>query len=309
MQSEIDEHLNIVESENTMQKQDNLVQHLRRALRKRSFAIISILFIGFGIIGVMYANLVENQNLLTNLSKDLGIALLTTGLISVALEYRTRDEYMAEVVEALTQALKVSPLQSNMDDLASKIEHLASLIAIGKDSEDLGVRRIYKDRSKLNLDKYLEDTSAGAEIRLIGVSMKTFTGANSEMILKRKITDGCKVKILVMDPNCDVVKQRAKDEKQDFEWLQSEIASSVAIFRNIVRNFPKELQGNIELGFYRVAPSHFLLSTGKKMVISPYLAGARGYFCPHLEIDIKEGGIYKAYLEHFDFLWQTKTIA
>jgi hypothetical protein len=289
-----------------MQKQESVIQQLRRSLRKRSFVILSILLIGVGILGVMYANLAPNQDLFSSLSKDIGIALFTTGLISIALEYRTREEYLEEMIEALAQALKLSPLKSDLDDISKKMEYIENLILVGKDIEKLGIRRIYKDRANITLDNVLEDTPSGGEIRLIGVSLKTFTGANSEMILKRKLLDGCKVKALVMDPKSDIVRQRAMEEKQDYDWLQSEISSSIAIFKNLVRDLPKEMRANIELGLYSVAPSHFILSTGKKMIISPYLAGSRGYFCPHLEFDIKEGGLHQVYLAHFDFLWQTK---
>jgi hypothetical protein len=69
---------------------------------------------------------------------------------------------------------------------------------------------------------------------------------------------------------------------------------------------PANLRENIELGHYDLPATYLIVSTNKTMIVGFYLRAGRGELFPHLELEVKGGGIYASFLRHFDSLWDAR---
>ncbi|HTY21775.1 MAG TPA: hypothetical protein VMC85_01495 [Desulfomonilaceae bacterium] len=264
------------------------VDRLRKTLRRYQFLLLSLVTVSIGLGLVIFSVLSPTKNIIVSIANDVGLALFTSGLVGLALEYQTREQFIEELKDTLSSLTRASDLTLSM--------------------EDLGVIRIYPSRAGIDLMKYLKSAKPKSEIRFIGVSLRTFSGADPEKILVEKLREGCKIKMLTMDPDSETVAQRAREEKHDYQWLMSEIQSTLTMYENMLQGLPITLRANFELGCYTTYPTQFMFCVNNVMIVSPYLAGNRGYDCPHYEIESKKGGIYKQYSDHFNMLWGSRKV-
>lgn len=264
------------------------VERLRKALRRYKFLLLSLFTISVGLGLVIYSYISPTKGLIISITNDVGLALFTSGLIGLALEYQTREQFL--------------------DDLKDTLSSLTGTSVLTASIQELGVRRIYPSRAGIDLQKHLISAKPKSEIRIIGVSIRTFSGAEMEKVLVQKLKEGCKIKMLTIDPDSEAVVQRAREEGHEFKWLKSEIQSTLTMYENMLQGVPEKFRPNFELGYYTSSPSHFILCVNNFMIVSPYLVGNRGFDCPHFEIDFKKGGIYQQYLEHFNMLWASRKI-
>ncbi len=279
-------------------RQIPLMTQLKWILLRYQFILLSI---GFMIVGgglVYLATATFTVSIGQSIAKDVGLALFTAGLIGLALEFYTRRRFLDVVTDSIVNSLMSSPLNSKLDSLQE-------IARLGEDLKALGIKKIYLNRHNIDLMQYLAEADLGTEIRLLGVCLMGFTYAPMQVAIENKLKDECKVRFLILDPNSQFVKQRAIEENRDFLDIGSDIAAADQMHSNfIIHRLAPELRGRIELRHYDSAPAYFILSTSRVMIVGFYLRDKRGEFFPHLELDIKGGGIYLPFLNHFDSLWE-----
>ena len=115
-----------------------------------------------------------------------------------------------------------------------------------------------------------------------------------------------KIWLLTLDPQSEFVKQRGIEERRVYEHIKTDIGAADQMHRSFITQLPQPLQEKIELGHYDAPPACFIVSTGSTMIVGFYLREIRGERSPHLELEIREGGICKPFLEHFDSLWTAR---
>ncbi len=223
------------------------------------------------------------------------VALLIAGSAGLGLELYARKEFLRLVDESLKEVIEHSTL-------AAQIEELKKLTEAGRAVFSAGVSRVHMSREPISFSQVLERAEPNTEIRILGICLLSL--ARTQPFLEKKLEAGCRIKILLLDPECNAVKERAEDEGRPYDEVREEIEASERIHRIFVERMrPKGLRGNIELKYYDRYPSFFLLATQSLVVVGFYLRKSRGLECPHIELEVKGGGLYEPFLRHFDAAW------
>jgi hypothetical protein len=192
-----------------------------------------------------------------------------------------------------------------ISSLPTRLENVHHLLSLGYEITSLGLRKIHTIKSPpIDFFGLLEAADPGSEIRLLGVCMMSFTNGPMQMLLQKKLEQGCTIKLLTMDSESEFVKLKGMDEERTFEDICGEIESTNRLHRTFINfRIPANLRENIELRHYDLPATYFIVSTNKTMIVGFYLRRGRGELFPHLELEAKEGGIYASFLQHFDSLW------
>ena len=278
-----------------MTAQPSVLSQFKSLLLRYRFIILALVMVMLGFLLIAYG---------TNLShgeiwRDFGIAILTAGTLGIGIEFYTRKEFETLIADRILDAIEGSSLPSKLDDLN---HHLF----LGNEMSSLGLRKIHTiDSPAIDFFSLLQAADEGTEIRLLGVCMMSFTNGPMQMLIHRKLAQGCTIKLLTMDSESEFVKLRAVEEERSLEDIRTEIQATNNLHRSFINNrIPAKLRDNIELRHYDLPPSYLIVSTNKIMIVGFYLRKGRGELFPHLELETKGGGIYGSFLQHFDSLWE-----
>lgn len=173
------------------------------------------------------------------------------------------------------------------------------------------VYRFFKERPAPSiLLSILRNADAGSEINLLAMSMTILDDPRLPDALERKLKDGCRVRILTLQPNNpNMVKLIAAIEEIDWKVLKSDLVNRDRIHKDLVRYRLDKHVGRIELCHYNSLPSYFIFMTNKTMIVGFYLRGKRGIFSPHVELRSRDSNAYREFAKNFDLLWDERVEA
>ena len=240
-----------------------------------------------------------------NVNYELGIAhalnkqvvIITQSIEDIPFDYRH--------VRAIIYDTKRVNWQPDLSNRITNTLLSVSLEASLPDSS-LGIKHIYKDRIEIKFLDFIRAVKAGETIRLLGIILTDFTSRGIQGAIEEKLQLGCKVKLLLLSPNSRFARQRAIEEGRDPEEWEDELIAVNKSHQNFLRRLPKGLRQNIELGHYDSPPSFSIYEMGDKVIIGFYLIGHKGELSPHFELEVREGGMYKPFINHFDSLWRAR---
>jgi len=277
-----------------MAAQPSILSQLKSLLLRYRFIIMALIMAMSGFLLIVFEkNLPHGE-----IWRDFGIAILTAGTLGLGIEFYTRRQFETLIAERMLDAIEISSLPTRLDN----VHHLLSF---GAEITSLGLRKIHTINSPaIDFLGLLEAADPGSEIRLLGVCMMSFTNGPIQMLLQRKLEQGCTIKLLTMDSKSEFVKLRAEEEGRTYEDIQNEIESTNKLHHGFINfRIPANLRENIELRHYDLPATYLIVSTDRTMIVGFYLRKGRGEHFPHLELEAKGGGIYASFLQHFDSLW------
>lgn len=233
------------------------------------------------------------------LLRDIGIGLFVAGTVGLGVEFFVRREMEKEFRAGIDESVKeLQEIQATTSDNVDEIRHLLW----NNNLREMGVRQIYSSRDKAEFVKWLANAVPGSTVRLMALCLNPATV--SERLLERKLREGCRIKLLLLDPYSAPLDQRAHEEARGREeTFKTRVRQWAAIHQEFVNSMEPDLKGRFELGFYVAAPSCFVADDERSMLVGFYLNNCRGDDCPHLELEVKPGGAHEAFRRHFDSLW------
>lgn len=277
----------------------------------------------------------QGQDLLGHLSRDIGIVLFTTGLVVFAADYMTRKEFIALLATELKPLRKeveicrdsmlnemaplktdmsslvsnlvkeIAPLKQDVPNLSVALDNVRKCISLGATMSALGIKHIHHDRVESDLRSKLNETGNQSEVKILGIIAAGLSDPDMERIIEQKLKLGCKFKILCLDPDSRFVGERAAEEGRDPAEMRDDILSKIHGWKNFVQHRVSEnRRSQVELKCHDSTTRHFLFITETLVVVGFYLGKERGATSTHLELEIKEGGMATAFIEHFDSLWK-----
>jgi hypothetical protein len=282
-----------------------LTQFRSVLLRYRFIVLALLIVIGGGLLMFFHTRLPEPE-----FARDLGIALFTAGTVGLGVEFYIRREFESLVTDRLTEALETSSLTSRLDAMRDAL-------SLSKEVTKMGLRKVHRKRHVINFETFLEQAEPGSEIRLLGVCLIGFTDHKMQEALRRKLNEGCTIRLLVLSPNSQFARYRGLEDLSpgtvspeadgdELDETVQEIAMADKRHQIFMRHLPEPLRGNIMIGHYD-APAHVLIvGIDKAMVVGFYLRGQRGEMFPHVELEVRQGGIYQPFMDHFNALWDTR---
>ncbi len=184
---------------------------------------------------------------------------------------------------------------------------------VNPDAVRLGIHGIYKNRSELAQATSFETLfkNVKEEIFIGGSSLLSISTASRELI-KEKVLNGVKIRLLLMDPNSPVVELITKQGGGKHTFL-NEIKTSLLLLQKlhdeIQQDSPPENKGELIVHSYDSIPSHSFISIDPERSsgvivadIGPYLG--RSTPRPSMLVINKKKGMFDYWKEMNEVMWE-----
>lgn len=122
-----------------------------------------------------------------------------------------------------------------------------------------------------------------------------------------KVAKGCNMRILVLDPDGSSIDLRLQHEgiQNTNKNSRPQIGNSIRWILESIDH--EEVKGSFKFGIYNTTPYCHILRIGRKMLVTNYLYGEKGYYWPTvlLQEAADDHSIFGKYMEHFDNIWNS----
>ena len=278
-------------SESRESEREEIVTLRKRAL-KYLLLLISAAVTLIGILLLVFAHSSPWPEITTHM----GIALTTAGTVGIAIDIFTRKEFEIIVRDSFVSAYDKSVI-------SQKLSELFSLVTMAEDFRNLGIKNVYNERNDDRAIEIIKDAAPGSTIKLLGTCLRGFTAVGTQRTFTKKLIEGCKIELLVLDSESDFVRQRAKEEGREYSIIKESIDSTNKSHDVFIKEMLEvDLRDKIMLEYYDAPPNLFLVITDTTVLIGFYMRDQMGQFFPQIELEIKPRGISKPFIEHFDSL-------
>ncbi|AIQ34695.1 hypothetical protein R50345_08770 [Paenibacillus sp. FSL R5-0345] len=185
------------------------------------------------------------------------------------------------------------------DPFSPVMEKLRGSVEILDRSSKTGLSAVWKHRAELHTNSWIDKIKSSHEsIEFLGFAM-AFLPEFPEFsdLLKKKANEGCKIRILLGDPNSDAVKNR-NIEESDEGLISSRIETSIRRLRSIC-----DLD-NVEIRLHQTPLYCSLYRFDDEMNVTPHLYGLRGSAAPLFCFNKIPDGLFMSYEKHFQDVWE-----
>jgi len=184
---------------------------------------------------------------------------------------------------------------------------------VNPDAVRLGIQGIYKNRSELAQATSFEALfkNVKEEVFIGGSSLLSSSTASRELI-KDKVLSGIKVRLLVMDPNSQVVELITRQGGGRHTFL-NEIKTSLLLLQKLhheIADANTPNKGELVVHSYETIPSHSFISIDAQSSsgliiadIGPYLG--RSTPRPSMQVVNKKNGMFGYWKEMNDIMWES----
>lgn len=266
---------------------------------KLKIIIIAILSVVSGAILIIISTYQDNliSILKEEIVKEIGIALIIIGLAILFYEQFLRMEIINIVKNILKDIL---------NEFFRKIENILNEIfekkCEYKSIKLLGLKNLYRTSA----DNEIIDKGT-KEIKLLGITTNYYfhDGSSHYRILQQLVTKGCKLKILMLNPKSIYANYRGEVENNPD--LKGDIEKSFEKKIKFISELPAGSKSNVEIRYYNTYPLYSMTIIDDCLIrVTPFLYNEVGQKCPTSDYERKPGGIFDAYLKHFNDLWDEK---
>ncbi|QPJ60533.1 MAG: hypothetical protein G3M70_00960 [Candidatus Nitronauta litoralis] len=260
---------------------------LRTWIRDRVVFLALIIF-GVGMAGYISADLLlEKESIWLHPVKEFSLLISMIGVVSLGYELFLRELTFNEYKEALQEI-------------------------VNPDAVRLGIRGIYKNRSELAHAHNFEDLFRHVKKEIfIGGSSLLSISTGSRDLIREKVLAGIRVRLLVMDPDSEVVEIITRQIGGKATFL-NEIKTSLLLFQKLEEELDEIKapgKGTLEVHTYKTIPSHSFISVdahdpGGIIIadIGPYLG--KSHQRPSMMLVRKRGALFDQYENLANAMWE-----
>ena len=270
-----------------MEKTNKKSMRARTWIRDRILFLAMMIFVTGAGLYMGAAKIIPHESIWLDPVKEFSLLISMIGVVSLGYELFLRELTFSQYKEALQDI-------------------------VNPDAVRLGIQGIYKNRSELgqaftfqNLFKDLNH-----EIFIGGTSLLSISNGNREL-LREKALSGITVKLLIVDPDSEIVEIITKQigGKATFK---NEIKTSLLLLQKLQEEIAEDdpsAKGKLLVHTYKTIPSHSFIAidveeSGGFIIadIGPYLG--RNHGRPSLMLVKKKGGLYEHYRDLNRALWE-----
>ncbi len=234
------------------------------------FVILLVLFAGF---------VLRSIPGLPTFATEIGIALLTSGVISLVYEIMLRESFLSEMKAQLA------------DSLSSEFEVLKRI-------DGAGITDVYRSLPTSDISKRFSTASRVRIMQTWMPDLLTFLGS-----LKEACSNGCVVQLLLLDPDSSLADVRGRDLGYPDPQMVSENTKSNLME---IRRFclQEEMEDAFEIRLHNTIPSISLYSYDDIILIGFYLNKTPAIQNP--QIEIRDSSSYFANIinQHYSRIWE-----
>lgn len=220
--------------------------------------------------------------------------------------------YQIRQSEEKTIDLQVGKIIENVQDVRNEIGKHTELLTV---ANKLGLLMVYHSRNEIR-DFVYEGIRKGDNVNILGIATTTpsqMQDFKNVLISRLKYEENFYYRVLYLDPaNRAFFNQRAFDEfekksktvsdaEDDIDSLRSATIRELKHMLEIRESLDAHIRRKVEMRVYNAFPYLSMFVIGEEMCVGGYLFRSN---CPNMPmLRVKEGPIYKNYLNHFNSLW------
>src|SRR5215203_994340 len=269
-----------------VEKIPSWLRHGWQEVYRGKATIVTVVLLALGLLLIVWATIIDHDNIWHEVVRDFGVAALISGTLGSAYEYLLRQDLEESVEDRLKDLLN--------ENTNFRQEGLLTIHASLK--EDLLVRKFAEATAK----------KEKGEIRIL-VTRTAMDRMVSEYI-PEAVKEGCKVKVLLLNPQSAQVAYRAhhlgKGRTED--ELRRQIVNELKHLTEACAERPG-LPGpcDITIKVYDAAPIFHMYDFGDTKLIGMCWRGTYSSWGPQFEI--QEGTRLASLVnDHFDDLWDDR---
>jgi hypothetical protein len=227
------------------------------------------------------------------------------------------------ILQLLWDFLGGEPIELRIEEVKEEVISIKSSMALLSDLTDgnIGLERIWPDRRTWEKDaqggKAAWDTRIH-EARHVDIVSNTLWNnwmhrEEFRQGLLNNIARGAQVRIVIYNPNSDVLKLRAADEKDPFLVIQrekvyqaqQEIISTLNKVAEIWNNLPAPARTNLKVRL-TAKTLHLaqIIRVDERMLVATYLSGKSGGLSPTMQLRGAESSYFRKHADQFKTLWE-----
>lgn len=182
------------------------------------------------------------------------------------------------------------------------------LIRQGKSSEiaeKWGLLSIYRTRAEMNQSSNSNLESLKNELDIIAFGLRSFRDSQNEL-MKDKIKQGLRIRILTMNPDSIYLQQREKDENEIIGQTKKTILDLIEWVTDMkgISTKPE----NVQIKFYDSLPLEFYFRQDDFLYVGPYLRGITSQ--QTISYEFRKGTLgYDYWKGYFERLWRDTTFS
>jgi len=227
------------------------------------------------------------------------------------------------VLQLLWDFLGGEPMELRIEEVKDEVRSVQQSITLLSDLVDgnIGIERIWPDRQAWG-----EDPADGLRVWFARVCQANCVDIMSNTLwnnwmhraefrsrLFDNVAQGAHVRILIYDPDSDVLRLRAADEEDVFfviqcekvYEMQQEINSTLSRVAKEWSNLPVSSRTNLEVRLTtRTLHPVQMIRADERMLVIIYLSGKSGTPAPTLQLRGAESSYFQKYAEQFETLWE-----
>jgi hypothetical protein len=234
---------------------------------------------------VLAGNHATAQNILISI----GASILATSIFSIFL--------LATVGNPFDDIR--SELGRGMEEFRSLFQHTSAIFG---DAERSGLVRVAATRSDMATTEWISRLAGSKNRVFILAYAMDFLSEHESFanLLEERRALGCKVRILLAEPNGQCVNARNTEEVNEGS-IKNRVETTIARLNKLVGS------SGFELRLYDVPLYCSVFGFDDELIVTPHLYGLRGARAPIMIVREVRGGLFAKYLQHFDDIWATAT--
>jgi hypothetical protein len=259
---------------------------IRAWIRDRILFMAVMIFVTGAGLYMGAGKIIPHESIWLDPIKEFSLLISMIGVVSLGYELFLRELTFNEYKEALQEI-------------------------VNPDAVRLGIHGIYKNRSELGQAVTFETLFKNVkhEIFIGGTSLLSISTGSREL-LREKVLSGITVKLLVIDPDSEIVNIITRQIGGNATF-RNEIKTSLLLLQKLQGEIEEDdpsAKGKLQVHTYKTIPSHSFIAvdveeSGGFIIadIGPYLG--RNHARPSLMLVKKKGGLYEHYRDLDRALW------
>ena len=171
-----------------------------------------------------------------------------------------------------------------------------------------GITAIYKLRQQMNADCDTDLANTSKQFDIIAFGLKSFRDSQ-DAIIKQKIREGLKIRILSMNPYGDFIKQRSIEEaERHIMTADTQLKDSIIGLEQWAKNINNTVdsKNHIELRYYNCMTLDFYYRMDDVLYIGPYWYKKSSQ--QTVSYRYVRGEMFNIYEEYFENLWEDERV-
>jgi hypothetical protein len=209
------------------------------------------------------------------LASSIGLALIVAGVVSTfhegVLRRLEEEDSTSAIVDGVVEGLKEAPLSATGIRLVSPVR-------MGYDGYYLWAMNAGPQDMFFAGRSVLHRIDADFRARRIG---------SADAIIARRVREGASMKVLFLDPRCDVINRLAQEEGQSTKDLLKDVATSLGVCERLHGHLKGVLlpaSAKLEIRVFNEIPYFAYHKVGSKVIVGFYFSSALGHQSAAFEV-------------------------